>query len=83
MKVKFERFKNVRIEESPLTKFPEMVVIAKTPAKLKELIGRKYINMTKAKLAVDKVQAENLIAGGMNKSKKELEQIGLGSEMNF
>lgn len=79
----FVRYKNVRIEKAPVGRFPEMVEIKSAPSKLKKLVGKKYINETKAKLAIDNLSAENIIAGGRVKSSKELMNLGLGSEMNF
>lgn len=77
------RYKNVRIDEAPMEKFPDMVEISKAPAKLKKLVGKKYINEVKARLAIDNLQAENIIASGHVKSSKELMSIGLGNEINF
>ncbi len=82
-KKSYERYKNVRIDESPLSKYPEMVTITKTPAKLKELLGKKYINVVKCKESIDILQSETLIDNGRLKSQKELLALGMGNEVNF
>lgn len=58
------RYKNVTLEPTPTEKFPEMVTIVKTQAKLKELFGKKFISLEKAQIAIETVIVENLINQG-------------------
>jgi hypothetical protein len=73
------RYSNVRIEEIPSEKFPMMVQLTKGPAKLKTLIGRKFISLEKAVLAIDVAVAESLIGGEKLKAKLEMVESGIVS----
>ena len=73
------RYSNVRIEEIPTDKFPTMVHLSKGPAKLKTLIGRKFISLEKAVLAIDVAVAESLIGGEKLKAKLEMVENGIVS----
>ena len=77
------RYKNCRIEETPLGKYPEMVTIVRTPAKYKSIKNKKYLNMEKCKIAIDLQVATSLINKGGMRSAKDLETLGLGSLMNY
>jgi len=55
------RFKNVRIDLVSTSSFPEMVQIVKTPTSLKKLNGKKFVNLEKAKIAIEYEQTIKLI----------------------
>ena len=55
------RYSNVRIENNPTDKFSDMVVITKTPSKLKSLLDKKFINIDKAVVAIDVAGFNNLL----------------------
>ena len=73
------KYSNVRIDETPSVKFPTMVQLSKGPAKLKTLIGRKFISLEKAVLAIDVAAAESLIGGDKIKVKMEMVENGIVS----
>jgi hypothetical protein len=55
------KYWNVRIEETPTESFPTMVRLVKGPAKLKSVVGKKYINLTSAILAIDEASVEAMV----------------------
>ena len=68
------RYNNVRIENSPIGKFNEMVVITKVPKKLKSIIGKKYVNLQKAIEAIDITSFEEMLS----KRRVDLEMMNYG-----
>lgn len=72
-----QKYKNVVIEPIEHPVFPEMVHITKTPKNKSSLLGKKYVTLSKALIAVDNLVAEALIAGGGRKVKGELMELGL------
>ena len=74
------RYKNVTVVPVENEKFPTMVMIDKAPAKLKEIKGKKFINPTKAQLAIELAIAESLISKGSKLVAKELDSIGFLTE---
>ena len=73
------KYSRVTIESISTDKFPEMVVIAKTPKKYqKELEGKKFVSEYKCKAYIDeffRYQSINTIA---RVAKTDLEHLGLG-----
>tara|TARA_B110000503_G_scaffold122518_1_gene187181 strand:- start:309 stop:593 length:285 start_codon:yes stop_codon:yes gene_type:complete len=55
------RYSNVRIENNPTGNFSDMVVITKTPSKLKSLLDKKFINIDKAVAAIDVAGFNNML----------------------
>jgi hypothetical protein len=55
------RYSNVRIENNPTGNFSDMVVITKTPSKLKSLLDKKFINIDKAVTAIDVAGFNNML----------------------
>ena len=55
------RYSNMRIEEIPSEKFPSMVQITKGPSRLRNVIGKKFISLEKAVLAIDEASAESMV----------------------
>ena len=74
------RYKNVTVVPVENEKFPTMVEIEKAPAKIKTIKGKKFINPTKAQLAIELAIAESLIKGGSKLVAKELDSIGFLTE---
>lgn len=71
------KYKNVVIEPIEHPVFPDMVHITKTPKNKGELLGKKYVTLSKAIIAVDNLIAEKLIESGGRKVKEELLELGL------
>jgi hypothetical protein len=61
------KYKNIVIESTPTETFPNLVTMTKTPKNKSEFLGKKYITLEKAILAVDTYLAENLISRGTKK----------------
>lgn len=74
------RYKNVVVVPANNEKFPTMVEIEKAPAKIKSIKGKKFINPTKAQLAIELAIAESLINKGSKLVVKELDSIGFLTE---
>ena len=77
------RYRNCTIQATPLGKYPEMVTIVKTPARLKSIRDKKFLNLNFTKLAIENAQAFALIASGGKSVNKQLKSLQMGSEMNF
>ena len=73
------RYSNIRIEEIPSDKFPTMVQLSKGPARLKSLIGRKFISLEKAVLAIDAEAAISMINSQKTTAKLEMVESGIVS----
>jgi hypothetical protein len=58
-----------------------MVSIDKAPARLKDLIGRKYVTIEKAIIAVDVLSAESLISKGYKEAVREMQEVGLAVDL--
>ena len=52
------RYYNVRIEPQPSQSFPEMVVVRKGPKRLSSILGKRYVNLKSAVLAIDEAGVE-------------------------
>lgn len=74
------RYKNVTVIPVENEKFPTMVQIDKAPKKVNYIIGKKFINPTKAQLAIESALAESLISKGARSVKNELSSIGILTE---
>lgn len=71
------RYLNVTVSDISNEKFPEMVQITAGPAKYKGLYGKKFVNVSFAKIAVDEYQAESLIGKGRKSVERELVAVGI------
>ncbi len=58
-----------------------MVAVDKAPARLKDLIGRKYVTIEKAIIAVDVLSAESLISKGYKEAVREMQEVGLAVDL--
>ena len=75
------KYKNVKIVDYPHPTFQTMVQIERGPARLKDLLGRKYVTIEKAIIAVDVLSAETLIQKGYKQAVEEMQEMGLGLEL--
>jgi hypothetical protein len=73
------KYKNVRLVDVFNETFPTMVMVEKGPARMKGLLGRKYVTLNKAISAIDILQAESLIGKGLRAVEDELAELGLVS----
>jgi hypothetical protein len=71
------RYSNVQITEIPTESFPEMVQLSKGPARLKSIVGKKYINLTSAVLAIDEASVEAMVNKEKWNAVKELNFSGI------
>jgi hypothetical protein len=78
--VYFTKHSNFRIELFPHEKFGEMVIITKGPSFGKELFGKKFINYSKAVIAIDVICADKLISKGAKEAREEMMELGLEVE---
>jgi hypothetical protein len=72
-------YSNMRIEEIPSEKFPQMVQIAKGPSRLKSIVGKKFISLEKAVLAIDEASAVSMIEKERTTVKMEMLANGIVS----
>lgn len=77
------KYRNCTIQSTPLQAYPEMVTIIKSPARLKMLRNKKFINLVKTKVAIETAQAESLIKTGGESVSKQLVSLQMGSDMNY
>jgi hypothetical protein len=75
------KYKNVKFVDVPHTVFTTMVAVDKAPARLKDLIGRKYVTIEKAIIAVDVLSAESLIQKGYKEAVREMQEVGLAVDL--
>jgi hypothetical protein len=73
------RYSNMRIEEIPSEKFPSMVQITKGPSRLKSIVGKKFISLEKAVLAIDEASAVSMIEKERTTVKMEMLANGIVS----
>lgn len=71
------RYSNVRIQSVPTPSFPDMVQLIKGPTALKSIIGKKYIDIKRATLAIDGANALNIIGKMKCNIKIDLAELGL------
>ena len=55
------KYKGVRFKNTPSTQFPEMVTVIRTTKKFRELFGKRYLDISLAYKAVDKIVCESYI----------------------
>jgi len=73
------RYLNHTIINTPTETFPEMVTITKG-AKKYDLVDRKYVNLNKAKIAVEVATVDTRIKNQASKVKKDLINLGLSQQ---
>ena len=73
------RYLNYTIINTPTDSFPEMVTITKG-AKKYDLVDRKYVNLHKAKIAVEVATVDTRIKNQAKQAKKDLVNLGLSQQ---
>ena len=68
------KYQNHTIENTPTEKFPELVTITKG-AKSFNMVGRKFITLEKAKLAIEYAKGEGVIRRTPKQIKKDIESV--------
>lgn len=71
------RYLNTTVSDVSNDRFPDMVQITAGPTKFKELFGKKYVNETYAKIAIDTIHGECIVDKGKKGVEAELESIGI------
>lgn len=74
--VPFYKHNSFIVYKSETEKYPEMVEIAKGPKWAKPLVGKKYLNLHFALVAIDTLSTENKIASDKKSALKGLESEG-------
>jgi hypothetical protein len=69
------RYNNVRIDDISTEKFPDMVEIIKAPARLKSLIGKKFVTLNKAKIMIDVTIFDKKLKIGTSQDEKDLREF--------
>lgn len=75
------KYKNVKFVDVSHPVFQTMVEIEKAPARLRSLIGKKYVTVEKAIIAVDVLSAETLIDKGYKEAVKDMQDAGLALDL--
>ena len=76
-KVKANKHKRVVLESVGNESFPDMVFISAGPAWAKPIVGKRYVNETRAISAIEALDAEKVIAKGAKSILKEMEAAGI------
>jgi hypothetical protein len=75
------KYKNILIEATPTETFPTLVTMIKTPKNKNMFLGKKYITLEKAILAVDSYLAEELINRGTKKDAETMREAQAFKEL--
>ena len=75
------KYKNILIESTPTESFPTLVTMTKTPKNKNQFLGKKYITLEKAILAVDTYLAEQLINRGTKKDAETMREAQAFKEL--
>ena len=75
------KYKNILIEATPTETFPTLVTMTKTPKNKNMFLGKKYITLEKAILAVDSYLAEELINRGTKKDAETMREAQAFKEL--
>jgi len=75
------KYKNIIIEATPTETFPTLVTMTKTPKNKNMFLGKKYITLEKAILAVDSYLAEELINRGTKKDAETMREAQAFKEL--
>ena len=76
---KVNAFKHKRVVLEPVgnESFPDMVFVSAGPSWAKAIVGKRYVDTTRAITAIEALDAEKLISKGAKGVKKELVEAGL------
>lgn len=76
-KVKALKHKKVLLEPIGTESLPDMLCIAGGPAWAREIVGKRYVNLNYATIAIDMLDAERNIAKGAKYVAKEMVSAGV------
>jgi len=71
------KHKRVVMESVGTESLPDMVFISAAPAWAKSIVGKRYVNMDKAKAVIEALDAEKLISKGEKSILKEMDANGI------
>jgi hypothetical protein len=57
--------------------FPEMVLVSAGPVWAKTIVGKRYVNLDRAKAIIEALDAEKLISKGAKSVLKEMDKAGI------
>jgi hypothetical protein len=71
------KHKRVVMESVGTESLPDMVFISAAPAWAKSIVGKRYVNMDRAKAVIEALDAEKLISKGEKSILKEMDANGI------
>ena len=71
------KHKRVVLEQVGTESLPEMVFVSAAPAWAKAIVGKRYVNVDRAKAIIEALDAEKLINKGAKNLLKELDAAGI------
>ena len=71
------KHKRVVLEQVGTESLPDMVFISAAPAWAKAIVGKRYVNLDRAKAIIEALDAEKLINKGAKSILKEMDAAGI------
>ena len=71
------KHKRVVLEQVGTESLPDMVFISAAPAWAKSIVGKRYVNVDRAKAIIEALDAEKLINKGAKSVLKEMDAAGI------
>jgi len=71
------KHKRVVLEQVGTESLPDMVFISSAPAWAKTIVGKRYVNVDRAKAIIEALDAEKLINKGAKSVLKEMDAAGI------
>jgi roadblock/LC7 domain-containing protein len=71
------KHKRVVLEQVGTESLPEMVFVSAAPAWAKAIVGKRYVNVDRAKAIIEALDAEKLINKGAKSVLKEMDAAGI------
>jgi len=71
------KHKRVVMESVGTESLPDMVFISAAPAWAKSIVGKRYVNLDRAKAVIEALDAEKLISKGEKSILKEMDANGI------
>ena len=71
------KHKRVVLEQVGTESLPDMVFISAAPAWAKSIVGKRYVNVDRAKAIIEALDAEKLINKGSKSILKEMDAAGI------
>jgi len=71
------KHKRVVLEQVGTESLPDMVFISSAPAWAKAIVGKRYVNVDRAKAIIEALDAEKLINKGAKSVLKEMDAAGI------